>query len=122
MVFVVMVVIGLAAGVLSVLLGVGGGVIMVPALVFFGKMPMKAATLTSLAVIVPTAIVGLYNRLSNSGGGKIDWLMAGTVAVGAVIGAWLGSKMVSSAPDRLLKQVFAFLLVFTAVRMLISAR
>lgn len=122
MTFVLMAIIGLAAGVFSAMLGVGGGVIMVPALVFFGKMPMMEATLTSLAVIIPTAIMGVYQRVHTPNSGSIDWPLATAVAVGAMMGAWVGAKLVAHTPDKTLRQLFAFLLIFTAVRLLFATR
>lgn len=114
-----LVLIGLAAGVLSVLLGVGGGIIIVPALVYFTKMNMQMATGTSLAVIIPTAIVGVLGKMK---AGQVDLRLAALVIVGAVAGAYLGGLFAAKAPDKLLKQLFSLLLIFTAVRMFLSTR
>lgn len=110
---------GLAAGILSVLLGVGGGVIMVPALMYLLGMNIKVATATSLAVIIPTALVGTIGRAH---AGQVDWKVAGLVAVGAVAGAFAGARLVAIIPDLWLKRCFGALLLFTAVRMLLSTR
>jgi uncharacterized membrane protein YfcA len=112
-----MVLVGLSAGVLSVLLGVGGGIIIVPALAFFAGMDIKVATGTSLAVIIPTAIVGAVKRAQL---GQIDWRIALLVALGAIAGAVIGDRLVQSVSDVLLKRVFAALLIITAGRMLLD--
>lgn len=113
------VLVGLAAGALSVLLGVGGGVIIVPALMYFAGMEIKLATGTSLAVIIPTALMGAIGRAQL---GQIDWRVAAIVSIGAIIGARLGTSLVEVAPAVVLKRGFAVLLLLTAVRMLLSAR
>lgn len=108
---------GLAAGLLSVLLGVGGGIIIVPSLMYLAGMDIKMATGTSLAIIIPTAIVGTVGRVQ---AGQVDWKIAALVAVGAVAGAYAGKFLVSIAPDLWLKRSFAILLLFTAGRMLLT--
>ncbi len=117
--FIWMALVGVAAGTLSVLLGVGGGIIMVPAMVFLakGSMAMKVATATSLAVIIPTAIIGTAQRA-----GEVNWRVAAILAVGAVVGSVIGKQISVGASDLLLKRLFAGLMIITAIRMLISSR
>jgi uncharacterized membrane protein YfcA len=105
---------GLAAGILSALLGVGGGIIMVPVMVMLLGVAPKVAVGTSLAVIIPTALTGVLRHYSN---GNVDLRMALMLAVGAVIGAYLGASLAESLPDQLVKRLFALLMIVTAVKL-----
>lgn len=109
--------IGLAAGLLSATLGVGGGVIIVPALTFIVGLKAKTAMGTSLLVIVPTAIVGACMRMHFN---NVNTKVALFVAIGAVAGAVLGAKIGQVASETLLKRLFAALLLFTATQMFVS--
>jgi uncharacterized membrane protein YfcA len=105
---------GLVAGLLGGLLGVGGGIVIVPLLVFAG-VDLKIAIGTSLATIIPTAVMATWthHRL-----GHVDWRLAGLMAAGAVCGALVGASLTSVVPATALKRVFAVFLLATAVRML----
>ena len=112
------VVVGLAAGFLSGLFGVGGGVLMVPALVLVLGMGQRLAHGTSLAAIVPIALAGV---LGYALAGEVDWVASLFLVVGAAgVGAFVGTYLLHLLPTRLLALVFAAVLVATAVRMLIG--
>lgn len=98
--------IGLVGGFLSGMFGVGGGIIMVPALVIFAGFNQRMAAGTSLAAIIPTAAVG---SLSYALSDNVDWLAGAVLAVGAVLGAQLGSYLLSRLPTNLLLWVFVAL-------------
>ncbi len=101
--------VGLIAGLLSGLFGVGGGVLIVPALVLLLGYEQRLATGTSLAAIVPTATVGVF---SYGFTGNVAWIAALILAVGAVIGAQGGSWLLPRVPVRALRIAFtAFLLI-----------
>ncbi len=107
--------IGLGAGVLSGLFGIGGGIVIVPALIFFARMPLKVATGTSLgALLLPVGALGLYTYWR---AGHLDLKAALWVAVGMVVGVLLGAMAAQSLTDNLLKKGFAVLLVGVAVRL-----
>lgn len=108
---------GFAAGWLSALLGIGGGVILVPMMIYFFKVPIQQAVGTSLAVIIPTALVGAWNHYNLN---HLNIKLAVILAVGAVIGAYVGALSVNVISPVLLRKFFAVLLVITAVRMFIS--
>jgi uncharacterized membrane protein YfcA len=111
-----LVAVGLAAGFLSGLLGVGGGVLMVPGLVLVLGMGQRLAHGTSLAAIVPIAVAGLAGYAL---AGEVDWLAALFLAVGAAgVGAPVGTYLLHVLPTRVLAVVFAILLVATAARLL----
>ena len=113
--------IGLAAGVLSGLVGVGGGIIMVPALVFAFNYSQHQAQGTSLAVLtLPVVIVAsvYYYYQCQRAGTPIDIKVVGLLAAGFLAGGYFGSKMALSIPEDTLKKVFAIILFYTAIKMI----
>jgi uncharacterized membrane protein YfcA len=111
-----LVAVGVAAGFLSGLFGVGGGVLMVPGLVLVLGMGQRLAHGTSLAAIVPIAVAGLAGYAL---AGEVDWPAALFLAVGAAgVGAPVGTHLLHALPTRVLALAFAVLLVATAARLL----
>ena len=106
--------IGLFGGVTSGLLGVGGGIIMVPAMNLLAGVPIKTAIGTSLAVIIPTALVGVSEHHRQ---GNVDWRIALWIALTATVGGWIGAKFVGSISPLLLKRSFGALMVLVGTRM-----
>jgi uncharacterized protein len=105
--------IGLAAGVISGLLGIGGGLIMVPLMVGFLGVPLKRALGTSLVAIVALVVPG---TIVHAALGHIDWAIFGVVTVGAVPGARLGASLALGTRERTLRLlVGSFLLVVAIV-------
>lgn len=101
--------VGVAAGLLSGLFGIGGGTIIVPALVLWLGMQQRLAAGTSVAAILPTAVVG---ATSYGIQGNVDWIAAACLAVGIVIGAQVGSHLLARVPVSALQWGFlVFLLV-----------
>jgi uncharacterized membrane protein YfcA len=109
------VVVGVVAGFLSGLFGVGGGILIVPALVMVMALDQRLAHGTSLAAVLPIA---LSSTLGYAIGGKVDWPVAALIAVGAVAGAIIGTYALRVLPQTALTVSFAVLLALTAVRML----
>lgn len=107
---------GLIAGFLSAALGIGGGAIMVPALVLFFCYDMKKAVGTSLATIVPTALVGVITHylLESS---NIKWLIVLFIVLGSIFGAKFGATLAKKIHSKMLKRIFAILIVFTGLKM-----
>lgn len=115
----IFVAIGLVAGVFSGVFGIGGGVVIVPLLVFAAKFSQKVATGTSLAVFVlPVAILG---ALAHYRAGNVNVKVSLLVAAGLVVGAWIGAQISLGMSDTLLKRAFAVLLVGVAARLWITA-
>ena len=105
--------IGLAAGLLSGLFGVGGGILIVPGLVLFAGMPQRRAHATSLAAILPIAISGAAGYGLE---GAIDWVAVGLLTIGGIAGTFLGTSLLRRIPERALRLIFAaFLLVAAAL-------
>jgi uncharacterized protein len=114
-------IIGLAAGMLSGLVGVGGGIIMVPALIFFLHYNQHQAQGTSLGVLtLPVVIIAslYYYHQCKKMGTPMDLKVIGLLAIGFVGGAYLGSKLAISLPTEILKKIFAIILFYTAIKML----
>ena len=111
----VLALIGLGAGVLSGLLGVGGGVVMVPGLVFAGLRQHRAQA-TSLAAIVPIAMVG---AIVFGGADAVDLAAAVVLIVGSVIGVRVGAMVMHRLSDQRLSWIFAAFLVVVALTMLV---
>lgn len=113
--------IGLGAGLLSGLVGVGGGIVMVPALVFFLHYTQHQAQGTSLAVLtLPVVILAslYYYHQCQKAGTPIDLRIVGLLALGFIGGAYLGSKLAISLDQAVLKKIFAVILFYTAFKLL----
>ncbi len=110
--------IGILAGILSGLVGVGGGVIMVPLLVLLLGFSQHQAQGTSLAVlVVPVTAVAVYNYYKE---GFIDWRYAAIIAVFFVIGGYFGSKIAIGFDQRMLKKIFGVILLLIAGKILLE--
>ncbi|NPV28320.1 MAG: sulfite exporter TauE/SafE family protein [Firmicutes bacterium] len=118
MIYFLTVLTGLVAGWLSALLGIGGGVVLIPILVYFFHLPIHQAVGTSLAVILPTALVGAYqhHRL-----GHVNLEVAILIALGAVCGAYAGALTSSILPGTLLRKLFALVLLGTAIHLWLNS-
>ncbi|MCL1593769.1 MAG: sulfite exporter TauE/SafE family protein [Actinomycetia bacterium] len=110
---------GLFAGTLAATLGVGGGIIFVPILVSAFGLAQLDAQGTSLAIIVPTAIVG---AVTHARAGRINWKVFGVVGAVGILGAAGGALLAHSTDEDLLRQIFAVVLSILAVRMGLRTR
>ena len=111
--------IGLTAGLLAGLLGIGGGVVMVPAMVLIIGMDQHVAQGTSLLVIIPAAAFGSFTHHRH---GRLALRDAAALAVGGVLGAVLGSVTALSLDEELLQRLFAVLILLVAARLLLTRR
>ena len=112
---VVLILIGAATGVLAGLLGVGGGIILVPVMVVGFSIPAAIAKGTSLFVVIPTSIMGTWRNRSNR---NADLKVAAIVGLAGVVSAFVGGKISIGMSERLSNALFALLLLAVAVRML----
>lgn len=114
--------IGLSAGILSGLIGIGGGILVVPALVFFMHYTQHQAQGTSLGVLsFPVVILGFlkyYFDGKKPGGDPIDFRIVGLLAAGFFIGAFFGSSLALKINQQLLRKLFAIVLLYSAFKML----
>jgi uncharacterized protein len=106
-----------AAGLVSTLLGVGGGVILVPLFAILGVMRVKHAAGTSLAIIAPVIAVGLVVQMFKAPG-DVHWVAAGWLAAGAFVGTFFGRWIYSLLPDLAFRYAFCFLLLLIAAQLL----
>jgi uncharacterized membrane protein YfcA len=115
-IIVLLVIIGLAAGILSGLVGVGGGIIVVPALVFFLNFNQQQAQGTSLGLLLlPVGILAVLNYYKQ---GHIDIMVVCIMAVAFIVGGWLGSKWALALPEATVKRIFAVILFYSAIKMM----
>lgn len=109
-------IIGLMAGIMSGLVGIGGGIIIVPALVYFLSFSQYEAQGTSLGLLLlPVGILAVFNYYQK---GYVDIKIVGVMALAFIIGGWLGSKISLALPQDALKKIFAIILFYTAFKML----
>jgi uncharacterized membrane protein YfcA len=114
----VLVAIGVVAGTLSGLFGVGGGVIVVPALMAFLHLDQRRASATSLVAIAPAAVVGAITYALQ---GEVHWLAALTLAVGSVVGAPIGARLLRALPLRVLPWIFAGFIAVVLISLFVAA-
>lgn len=110
--------IGLVAGLASGLFGVGGGIVMVPLLVWLLRSDQHGAHATSLAAIVPIAAAGAATFALN---GEIDYAIAAGLAAGSVIGAPIGVRLMAATPERSLRILFGVLQVVVGALLVVTA-
>lgn len=111
-------IIGLVSGIASGLFGVGGGIVMVPAMVLLLSPPIrdvKQAIGTSLVVIIPTAIMGTYKHFQQ---GNVDWRTAVALAPLAIVGSYLGAWLTTQVSAGNLKRAFGGFIILVGVRLL----
>ena len=118
MTYALAVVLGVAAGVLSGLFGVGGGILFVPTLTWLGLTQLHAEA-TSLLAIIPTVLVGVWRQQRY---GNVRWrgaLVIGVASAGAAVG---GARVAESVPEATLRKLFAGVLILTAAQIAWRAR
>lgn len=114
MTVVALIAVGLIAGTLGAMLGVGGGIVYVPALVALFSFAQHEAQGTSLAVIIPSTIVAAY---VHARAGRVDWRTALLLGSGGIVGGLLGARIALSLDAPVLKRMFAVFLVLAVLRM-----
>jgi uncharacterized protein len=106
--------IGLAAGVLAGMFGIGGGIVIVPALIILAKMSATSATGTSLgALLLPVGALGAWEYWRH---GHVNIRAALLLALGLFLGAWFGARLAVQLPPQVLRRSFAVFLLVVAVR------
>jgi len=111
--------IGLAAGLLSGLFGIGGGIIIVPALLLIGRMQPNTATGTSLgALLLPVGALGAWQYYKD---GHLDVRASLLIALGIFVGAYFGALMMQNLNPIMAKRVFAIFLLVVSVRIWMTA-
>lgn len=109
--------IGAATGTLGGLMGIGAGIVLVPALVGFLGLPQHKAQATSLAVI---PLSGFFGAARYALQGYVNWTLLGVLAAGSSFGVMAGARFMTRVPARRLRQFFGILLLLVGLRMLIG--
>jgi uncharacterized membrane protein YfcA len=110
-----MVVLGMTTGFMSGLFGIGGGILMVPGLLFIAKFDSRRAHATSLAAMLPMAVSGLVTYVVND---TVDWPVVSLLSLGSVFGAFVGTSLLTRLSRRALAIAFAVPLLIAAIRLL----
>ncbi|MEO8567987.1 MAG: sulfite exporter TauE/SafE family protein [Ginsengibacter sp.] len=115
-VIIILLIIGFAAGILGGLVGVGGGIIIVPALIYFLSFTQKEAQGTSLGILLlPIGILGVWQYYK---AGYVDMRIVWLVAAGFLAGSYFGSKIALALSQETVKKVFAIIMIAVAFKML----
>jgi uncharacterized protein len=112
--------IGFLGGLMGGLLGVGGGLVMVPLQVIWGGLSQRQANATSLVAIIPIAIAALPIYYFEKGAPQVDLHMALFLVIGSVVGAYVGARLLKRIPERPLTFGVAALLFFAGVKELVA--
>lgn len=112
--------IGLVAGVLSGMFGIGGGLIIVPALLFLMKLKEFEALGTSLAALIPP--VGLLGAIEYYRNGHVNVKYAALIAFGLFLGAYFGARLTLGLSPELVRKLYAVFLLVVAGRILFSGK
>lgn len=112
----ILLLIGLFAGVLSGVIGIGGGIVIVPALVYFIGFSQRTAQGTSLAILLLP--IGLLGVIQFYKAGYVDVKVTAVIALAFFIGSYFGSRIALNVSQEILKKCFAILLIIIAVKML----
>jgi hypothetical protein len=110
--------IGLISGIASGFFGIGGGLVMVPAMVYFFQLTQHQAQGTSLAVLTaPVVILGAIKYYRE---GNVNLQMAAFIAIGLFAGVYLGATLVHHVPDPTLKKLFGVVLLIVSIKMILG--
>jgi uncharacterized membrane protein YfcA len=113
---IILLIIGAAAGMLGGLVGIGGGIIIVPALIYFlGKSQLQAQGISLALIMFPVGILGVMQYYKQ---GHIDFSIVLILAIGFILGSFFGSKIALDLPQDIIRKIFACLLILVAVKML----
>ena len=112
-------ILGFAAGVLSGMFGVGGGILFVPTLALVLGLSQLGAQATSLAAMIPVVALGAWRQ---SRYGNVVWRPALVIGLASAAGVVVGALVADSLPDHVLRKLFAALLLVTAAQLALSAR
>jgi len=117
---IIILIIGLVAGALSGLVGVGGGIVVVPALIYFLSFSQQQAQGTSLGLLLlPAGFLAVVNYYKQ---GFVDYRVVGVLALGFIFGSFFGSKVALSLPQETVKKIFAAVMLIVAIKMLFLDR
>ncbi|MFH1856176.1 MAG: sulfite exporter TauE/SafE family protein [Candidatus Omnitrophota bacterium] len=111
-------VLGLLAGILSGFLGIGGGTVVIPALIYIFGLSQHQSQGTTLAMMIPP--IGLLAAWQYYKAGYVNIPTAAWIALGFFVGGWIGAILVQPVPDAVLKKIFGFFMLFIALKMIVG--
>ena len=115
---IILIVIGLLAGILSGLVGVGGGILMIPLLIMFLGLTQHQAQGTALFAMLPP--IGILAAMNYYKEGFVKWEYAAVMALSFVVGGYFGSKLSISLPDQTVRKVFGVIMLIGAIKLIFS--
>ena len=116
--FIVLIIIGLLAGMLSGFVGVGGGILMIPLLmIFLGLSQLEAQGTALVAMLPPIGILAAINYFKS---GYVKWEYAVVIALTFVVGGYFGSKLSLSLKPEIVKKVFGVVMLFAAIKLIFT--
>ena len=115
---IILIVIGLLAGILSGLVGVGGGIVMIPLLIMFLGLTQHQAQGTALFAMLPP--IGILAAMNYYKEGFVKWEYAAVMALTFVVGGYFGSKLSISLPDQTVRRVFGVIMLIGAIKLIFS--
>ncbi len=115
---IILIIVGIVAGLLSGVFGIGGAIIVIPALIFIMGLSQHEAQGTSLAFMIPP--VGILATWNYWKAGQVNWKIALILSITFFIGAYFGSNISLNISDRLLRKLFGGLLIIIAIKMIFS--
>ncbi len=115
---IILIVIGIVSGLLAGVFGIGGAIIVIPALVFILGLSQHDAQGTSLAFMLPP--VGILATWNYWKAGHVDWKIALVLSATFVVGAYFGSQLSINISDKLLRRFFGILMIVMAVKLIFS--
>jgi uncharacterized membrane protein YfcA len=114
----ILLLVGIVAGFLSGLVGIGGGIVIVPVLVYFFSMSQKSAQGTVLFMfLLPIGVLGVYNYYK---AGHVDFKLAAIMAITFILGSYFGSKTAIALDTKIVKQIFGLSIVIIGIKMLLG--
>jgi uncharacterized membrane protein YfcA len=116
--FIILIIIGLLAGILSGLVGVGGGILMIPLLIIFLGLTQHQAQGTALFAMLPP--IGILAAINYYKEGFVKWEYAIIIAFTFVIGGYLGSKLSLSLPPQMVRRIFGVIMLLGAIKLISS--
>ncbi len=112
---------GLVTGIIGSMLGIGGGIVMVPLLVMLFSVSQKSAQGMSLAVMILLTMAATLRYMANPGV-KINWSAVGLMGLTAIVGAIIGAEIARHAPVRVLQKIFALVMILAAIKLAFFSR
>ena len=116
--FIILIIIGLLAGILSGLVGVGGGILMIPLLIIFLGLSQHQAQGTALFAMLPP--IGILAAINYYKEGFVKWEYAIVIAFTFIIGGYLGSKLSLSLPPQMVRRIFGVIMLLGAIKLISS--